>query len=183
MRLRTVLLNTHLVLGLVAALPLICLGLTGAVLVFEEPINDALNAGSAVVARPLGASPLGLRALQDTLDRTYPGYRIVEATFGSDDRHSWGIAAVPSDGKSEVDLLMDPYSGKTLGHPEQQNFALGYVHQFHTRFLAGSLGNMVTGWSGVALALLAVTGLILWWPAKIFRVRSGASGWRLAFDL
>lgn len=183
MRLRTVLLNTHLVLGLIAALPLISLGLTGAVLVFENPINDALNAKTDLVSHPPDAIPLSLNALEDTLDRVYPGYRIVQAGFGSDDRHSWGIAAVPPDGKSEIDLLMDPYSGKTLGRPEQQNFLLGYVHQFHTRFLAGQVGNMITGWSGVVLALLAVTGLILWWPAKIFRVRRDATGWRLAFDL
>ena len=183
MRLRTVLLNSHLVLGLVAALPLACLGLTGAVLVFENPLNDALNRTTAVVSPPAGANPLSLKALEDTIDRTYPGYRIVEAGFGSDDRHSWGIAAVPPDGKSEVDLLMDPYSGKTLGRPEQQSFILGYVHQFHTRFLAGNIGNTITGWSGVLLALLAISGLILWWPAKIFRVRADATGWRLAFDL
>ncbi|HEX4633154.1 MAG TPA: PepSY-associated TM helix domain-containing protein, partial [Gemmatimonadales bacterium] len=61
--------------------------------------------------------------------------------------------------------------------------AVAYVHQFHTRFLAGRLGNTITGWSGVLLALLAISGLILWWPAKIVRVRPGATGWRLAFDL
>ena len=60
---------------------------------------------------------------------------------------------------------------------------MAYVHQFHTRFLAGHWGNAITGWSGVVLAALAVSGLILWWPAKILRVRAGAAGWRLAFDL
>jgi len=183
MRLRPLLLKTHLVVGLVAATPLFCIGLSGAILVFEDPLNDALNANLEVVARPPGASPLTLRALEDTLDRAYPGYRIVEATFGSDDRHAWGIGAVSVDGKSDADLLMDPYSGKTLGHPGQENPLLAYVHQFHTRFLAGRWGNAITGWSGVVLAFLAVTGLILWWPAKILRVRTGASGWRLAFDL
>lgn len=183
MRLRTVLLNTHLVVGLVAALPLVCIGLTGAILVFENPINDALNAKMAVVSQPAGVNPLTLAALEDTIDRAHPGYRIVEASLGSDDRHAWGIAAVPADGKSEIDLLMDPYSGKTLGLPEQQNPVMAYVHQFHTKFLAGRLGNTITGWSGVTLALLAVSGLILWWPAKILRVRAGVTGWRLAFDL
>ncbi|HEX4632908.1 MAG TPA: PepSY-associated TM helix domain-containing protein, partial [Gemmatimonadales bacterium] len=183
MRLRPLLLNTHLVIGLVSALPLFCIGLTGAILVFENPIDDALNAKIAVVSRPTGANPLTLKALEDTLHRTYPGYRIVQASFGSDDGHSWGIGAVSSDGKGEQDLIVDPYSGKTLGRPEQASLAVAYVHQFHTRFLAGRLGNTITGWSGVLLALLAISGLVLWWPAKIVRVRPGAAGWRLAFDL
>lgn len=183
MRLRPLLLNTHLVVGLVAALPLFCIGLTGAILVFENPIDDAINAKIAVVSHPPGATPLTLKALEDTLDRTYPGYRIVQASFGSDDRHSWGISATSSDGKGEADLIMDPYTGKTLGRPEQASLAVAYVHQFHTRFLAGHLGNTITGWSGVLLALLAISGLILWWPAKIVRVRAGVTGWRLAFDL
>ncbi|HKR56785.1 MAG TPA: PepSY-associated TM helix domain-containing protein [Gemmatimonadales bacterium] len=183
MRLRPLLLNTHLVVGLAAALPLFCIGLTGAILVFENPINDALNAKVTAVAPPAGAQPLSLRSLEDTIDRTQPGYRIVEADFGSDDRHAWGIAAVSADGKGETDLFLDPYTGKTLGRPEQQSLVMNRIHQFHTKFLAGRTGNMVTGWSGVMLAFLAVTGLILWWPAKIVRVRPGITGWRLAFDL
>ena len=78
MRLRPLLLNTHLVVGLVAALPLFCIGLTGAILVFENPIDDAINAKIAVVSHPPGATPLTLKALEDTLDRTYQGYRIVQ---------------------------------------------------------------------------------------------------------
>jgi uncharacterized iron-regulated membrane protein len=183
MRLRPLLLNTHLVVGLVAAIPLCCLGLTGAILVFENPLNDALNAKMALVTPPPGVAPLSLRALEDTLDRAYPRYRIVEADFGSDDRHAWGIAAVAPDGKGEADLYVDPYSGKTLGRPEQQSQLVGRIHQFHTHFLAGRLGNTITGWSGVVLAFLAISGLILWWPAKILSLRAGATGWRLAFDL
>lgn len=183
MRLRPLLLNTHLVVGLVAALPLFCIGLTGAILVFENPIDDALNAKIAVVSHRPGAHPLTLKALQDTLARAYPGYRIVQASFGSDDWHSWGVSAMSPDGKGEEDLIVDPYTGKTLGRPEQASLAVAYVHQFHTRFLAGRLGNLITGWSGVLLALLAISGLILWWPAKIVRVRAGVRGWRLAFDL
>ncbi|HYK10114.1 MAG TPA: PepSY-associated TM helix domain-containing protein [Gemmatimonadales bacterium] len=183
MRIRSVLLNTHLVVGLVAALPLVCLGLTGAILVFENPINDALNAKITAVRPTAGGRPLSLRSLEDSVTRTHPGYRVVEADFGSDDRHAWGVAVVSPDGKDEVDEFVDPYTGRVLGRPEQQSVVMNRIHQFHTRFLAGSLGNTVTGWSGVLLAFLAVTGLILWWPAKIARVRPGAAGWRLAFDL
>jgi uncharacterized iron-regulated membrane protein len=183
MRLRPLLLNTHLVVGLIAALPLLCLGLTGAILVFENPLNDAINAKMTLVTPPAGGTPLSLRALEDTVDRAYPRYRIVEADFGSDDRHAWGIAAVAPDGRGEADLFMDPYTGRTLGRPEQQSELIGMIHQFHTRFLAGRVGNTITGWSGVALLFLAISGLILWWPAKILSVRNGVTGWRLAFDL
>src|SRR5215472_3895736 len=175
MRLRPLLLNTHLIVGLVAAIPLFCLGVTGAILVFENPINDALDAKLTSVT-PAGRQPLSLQALQDTIDREHPAYRIVEADFGSDDRHAWGVAAVSPDGKDEVDLFIDPYSARTLGRPEQQSRVMNRIHQFHTRFLSGNLGNTVTGWSGVLLAFLAVTGLILWWPAKILRMRPGVTG-------
>ena len=184
MRLRPILLNTHLVVGLVAAIPLFCIGLSGALLVLEDPVTDALNPKLAV-QHTAGAQPLSMRALADTVGRAYPGYRLVEVDFGSDDEHPWGIAAVAPGGRSKgvAELLVDPYSGKVLGHPDDLNLLMGYVHQFHTRFLAGRAGNTVTGWSGVALFFLAVTGLILWWPAKIVRVRPGIRGWRLAFDV
>lgn len=183
MRARAILLNTHLAVGLIAALPLFCIGLSGAVLAFEDPLNDALNAKIALVSPSPRARPLRLKALEDTIDRTYPGYRIAEAEFGSDERHAWGIGAVAPDGTGEADLFMDPYAGKILGRPEQESRVMASVHQFHTRFLAGRLGNAVTGWSGVALAFLALSGLVLWWPAKIVGIRRGARGWRLAFDL
>jgi uncharacterized iron-regulated membrane protein len=41
----------------------------------------------------------------------------------------------------------------------------------------------IDGWAALGLALLSVSGLVLWWRTRIFTVRKGATGRRLLFDL
>jgi uncharacterized iron-regulated membrane protein len=57
------------------------------------------------------------------------------------------------------------------------------VHQFHTHLLAGHVGKQIMGWSGVLLLLLSISGIIVWWPAKLFRLRWSGSGKRFNFEL
>src|SRR5947199_9233731 len=83
-------------------------------------------------------------------------------------------------------LFVNPYTGEVLGSADQANQFSNKIHQFHTHLLIGEIADQVTGWSAVFLFVLSITGIILCWPRKLFRLRwnfSAAGGSAKRFHL
>ncbi len=82
--------------------------------------------------------------------------------------------------------MVNPYTGAVLGvRPPGPDF-LADVHQLHLRLLIrnpGDAGKKIVSWAGVAMLLLVVTGLYLWWPLKRVKIGGKTSGRRWWFDL
>jgi uncharacterized iron-regulated membrane protein len=177
---RKTLLYLHLWAGLTAAFFLLLLGVTGTLMVFENEIDRALNAKLAYV-EPAGR-PLTLDAITQKIQSRYPGAKIEGFELPQRPDLSLFVGFIDSGGK-EVRLFLNPYTGEPLGAPEQGNHLMSRIHQFHTHLLAGNAGKQIVGWSGVLLLLLSVSGIILWWPRKLFRLRWSGSGKRFNFEL
>jgi uncharacterized iron-regulated membrane protein len=83
-----------------------------------------------------------------------------------------------------VQVYVDPVSGKVLGTaPMGLPPVLAFAHQLHGNFLMGRGGRSFVGWLGVAMLMLGVSGLVLWWPKRgqwkyAFLVRRTAKGLR-----
>ena len=66
---------------------------------------------------------------------------------------------------------------------------LTFAHQLHGNFLMGrETGRPIVGWLGVAMCILGLTGLVLWWPKRgqwkyAFKVRRTATGLRFHREL
>ncbi|HEY8254185.1 MAG TPA: PepSY-associated TM helix domain-containing protein [Rhizomicrobium sp.] len=89
-----------------------------------------------------------------------------------------------------LQLFIDPVSGEVLGSRKAAAPGLLiFAHQLHGNFLIGRDGRtLVVGWLGVAMCILGLSGLVLWWPRKgqwkyAFKVRSTASGLRFHREL
>jgi len=183
---RKLLLNLHLWAGLIAALFLLILGVSGALVAFEDEIDRALNPGLSYVQPH--AQPLTLDAISKKLLTAYPGAKIEE--FGLPQRSDFSlfVALKDTSGKN-LRLFVNPYIGEVLGSADQANHFASKVHQFHTHLLIGEIADEVTGWSAVFLFVLSITGIILWWPRKLFRLRwnfseeNGGSTKRFNFEL
>ena len=76
MGLRALLLKVHLWVGMAAALFLFALGLSGALLTFEDIIDPALNAGAWYV-KPRG-TPLKMTQITQTVRQAFPQSTIEE---------------------------------------------------------------------------------------------------------
>jgi uncharacterized iron-regulated membrane protein len=93
-----------------------------------------------------------------------------------------------ADGSS---VTVNPYTGALLGRwrgPTRTDRWLGTIHQIHLR-LAGDTraawapaGKSAVSWAGLALVLLAPTGLVLWWRTKRATIHWKASWFRVCFD-
>ena len=177
---RKTLLYIHLWSGLIAAILLLLLGVTGALMAFEDEIDRALNVKLAYV-EPQG-QPLTLTAITQMLLERYPGSRIEGFQLPQRPDLSLFVGLTDVSG-NEIILLVNPYTGNVLGFTNQANHFMSRVHQFHTHLLAGQVGKQIMGWSGVLLLLLSISGIILWWPAKLFHLRWSGSGKRFNFEL
>ncbi len=89
-------------------------------------------------------------------------------------------------------LSIDPVSLAVLGDANPAQASGGFLRTVH--ILHGNLlirdrsGREIVGWPGVAMLVLGVSGLVLWWPRPgrwkaAFTVKAGARGVRLHRDL
>ncbi len=172
--LRAALLNIHLWVGMAAALFLFPLGLSGALLTFEDIIDPALNA-SAWYVRPQG-TPLKLTQITQTIRRTFPKSTIEELVLPQNPDDTAKIIVLHSNGR-EVGVGVNPYTGEIVGRSSDQQFRpMLAVREFHTHLLIRRRnGHMIQTIAACCLLGLAVTGIVLWWPRKIFKLRSGPS--------
>jgi uncharacterized iron-regulated membrane protein len=183
---KKLLLNLHLWAGLIAALFLLILGVSGALVAFEGEIDRALNPRLSYVQPQ--AQTLTLEGISKKLLAAYPGAKIEE--FGLPQRADFSLFVALKDGSGKnLALFVNPYTGEVLGSADQANHFANKVHQFHTHLLIGEIADEVTGWSAVFLLVLSITGIILWWPRKLFRLRwnfseeNGGSARRFNFEL
>jgi len=171
----------HLVGGLIAAVFLAILGLTGSLLVFEGEIDHLLN-------RPLThVQPQGERRsvgeLCQLLEQRHTGSHVDSVNPSYDPTIAYRIHVRSSTPGESRTYAINPYTGEELGSLEHANQWMAKVHQFHTNLLLGPNGKMITGVSAMFLFLLSVTGLIVWMPAKMWKLsvlqRPRAGNWEL----
>jgi len=165
---RKLLLNLHLWAGLIAALFLLILGVSGALVAFEGEIDRTLNAKLSYVD-PKG-QPLSLEAISTKLRAAYPEAKIEMFGLPESANESLFIALRVASGKN-LALFVNPYNSEVLGSADQANHFANRVHQFHTHLLVGKFADEIIGWSSVFLLVLSITGIVLWWPRKLFRLR------------
>jgi uncharacterized iron-regulated membrane protein len=89
-----------------------------------------------------------------------------------------------------LQLFIDPVSGEVLGTRKAAlPGLLIFAHQLHGNFLMSrETGRPLVGWLGLAMCLLGVSGLVLWWPKRgqwkyAFQVRRTATGLRFHREL
>src|SRR5262249_13583342 len=137
----------------------------------------------------LAGSRLQLNEIARRMGQAYPQYHVAGWTLPQQPNDAAAAflkmnranPATTSDEDDDDDALglalaVSPYNGEVLGDLEKANGLMGYVHRFHTHFLAGKIGSAIVGWSAVGLLLLNLTGIVLWWRRKIGRIRWNLTG-------
>ena len=195
----------HRYAGLATALFLLLAGLSGALLAFNHELDAALNPAMLRVtpqARPALAPGELIRRVEAQLPAAQ--VRFIALNAAPDEAVRLRVAALARGNGKPVPLgfdevFADPYDGRVLGQRQwgaprlDRAHLLPFVYKLHrSLYLPDKWGVWLLG--GVALIWLPVCliGLYLtlpkgrpllrkWWPA--WRVKAGASGYRLNFDL
>ncbi|HET7086742.1 MAG TPA: PepSY-associated TM helix domain-containing protein [Rhizomicrobium sp.] len=199
---RHALFTVHMWVGLILGLLLAALGLSGSLLVYDDTISNwiapaprALTAGQPLplsmitgIARDAAAGQgLEIGALQiivpqKTGEAVVVRFNGVSPMGAMSNRERGG-------GRRGLQMYIDPVSGEVLASRDfAQPGLLTFAHQLHGNFLMGRDGRRFVGWLGVAMCLLGLSGLVLWWPKRgqwqyAFKVRRTATGLRFNREL
>lgn len=177
-RLRRLLRDIHLWIGLSLFLVLAPLGLTGSLLVWDDAVDRMVHPARYAVSpgelAPSAYEAQAARAFEGraTLSQlrlpARPGDPVVATGLV-------GAAARPGGRAPSLAAWIDPGTGKVLGVGDPRRELRGFIHRLHGELLLPQGGRAVVGWLGVAMLALSVSGLVVWWP------RGGGVGRALAW--
>ena len=165
----------HRWLALVVAVFLTIVAVSGAVLVLEQPISRARQ--PHVV--PTG-SPLPLDTLVQRARAAAGGGDLERMTLGDAPQFAWSVVL------SSKSLLVNPYTGAILPEPPGPDRLVTFtrkVHLLHTQLLGGRVGNAIVVAVTFVALFLVVSGVVVWWRDKRWRVNGSGSWKRTNFDL
>ncbi|WP_369059413.1 PepSY-associated TM helix domain-containing protein [Caulobacter sp. 73W] len=195
-KVRSILRQVHLWLGLILGLPFVVIAFTGSLLVFYIEIDSLLHPGirgQTDQSAPGWSSPVWDEALR-TVQAKWPG-----------ETGKWSFEVTgkpgaiparyypPSEGHDHhtgPDPLMvwiSPDGRQVLREAVWGDYLMTFFYDVHRNLLAGAVGNIVVGWLGVATLFLLLTGLVVWWPRgswrKAIAYKPRASPIRRLYDL
>jgi uncharacterized iron-regulated membrane protein len=180
---RSLWLKAHLWIGLAIAIPLIVVAVSGAVLVFEDALDRRLNPRTSFVTP--GDRPLPIDDLVASARKAFPETQLGSITFPEQPDLALQIGA-SSKSTGPVSIAINQYTGEVLGirsSAEREAGLARRIHLLHTRLFAGQVGEWIVGTITALTLFMAIAGMVLWWPRKIFSVKWSASGRRINFDL
>ncbi len=175
---RRILFQIHWFLGITAGFVLAVMGVTGALMSFEDEIMAALSPGVVTLA-PSAMPPLSPDALAAAVTRQRRA-AVTQLVMQRDPRLAAEVTLAPPKGQRRGEhVFVDPRTGALLGHPTGERF-FRTVMDLH-RWLAlpggpNSIGRQITGFAAMALIFFALSGLYLRWPRR-------ALDWRAWFVL
>lgn len=167
---RQILFQIHWFLGITAGLVLALMGVTGAMMSYEDEIMAALSPGVVTVA-PSAAARLSPDALIARASAQRRGLAVTSLTMEASGDRAPAVSFAPAPGKKGrgESSYIDPRSGKLLGKARGED-VFHFVRTLH-RWLAlpdggNGIGRQITGFSAIALIYFALSGLYLRWPRK-----------------
>lgn len=187
---RKIILKLHLYLGLVSAIFLVILGLTGSVMVFEGQLDHWLHPSRWYVSvRP---QTLPESRLVQIVEQRFAPRRVTTIRIDPEANiaqqillafpHGTNLTAQPQ----QIEVTINRYDGSILSvhsAPTTTEAALAFIHQFHLRLVSGEKGQLVISFVGLILVFEVPLGLFLWWRTKRASLKWKSSGFRISFDL
>jgi uncharacterized iron-regulated membrane protein len=157
--------NVHLCIGAGLFVLLVPIAISGALLVWKEPLDalihparyavtrGAAQAGSVYLARAIEA---GLEPVAVHLPENDGRPVIINARHGGGERG----------GRPNLFMVyIDPPTGRILDVVDFRTSLFGLLHRFHENLtIPDYYGRSIVGWTGVGMLTSVLTGLYLWWP-------------------
>ena len=164
--------NLHHLLGFWIALPLFVLSLTGAWISFPQVFGGGPGGGMGGPPRggarpvPLAVTKLSVGAAIAAARTVSPG-EIGQITWPTNQKPEWKLALADTQASVTVD---DTTGVAKAGRPERETLART-MRRIHDGTRMGLVWQVIIFLGGILPAILAVTGIIMWWRAR---------GWKAA---
>ena len=166
---RRVLFQIHLWSGIGLGLYIFFISITGSVLVYRNELYRAATPDTYISAST--SELLDDATLRAVASLEWPDH---ELTRMNRPRNRDQAVEITFESEHEIlTRLFDPRTGRDVGSAVTTSYMLvSKLIELHDELLAGPTGRTVNGIGAIAVLLVAITGLVLWWP--------GVSKWRRA---
>lgn len=161
----------HLWSGIILGVYVVLVSVSGSAIVFRNDLYDLLFAKTKV---EVSGKPLTREQSTQAAERAYPGYAVQSIRRGRFPTESTDIVLVK--GWRHKDRLFDPYRGRDIGPSVDLYYAmLHFASELHGNLLFGPAGLVANAVGGFLVAMMCVTGMVVWWP--------GIANWRRSMRL
>lgn len=188
--------TVHRWLGIGLGLWFMLVGVTGALLVYRDAIDTALN---PTLLRPRAAGAmLDVAAIVERAQQMPELGRVERVRAPAGDNLVYRLQVRPLASRVEsgrFEALLDPASGELIGTRSLERLSLAppelmrTLYEFHRNVLLGNWGSNIVGVAGLLLLVSVVTGVVVAWPrrraawARLLWVNPRTSATRILFDL
>ncbi|MBL8125327.1 MAG: PepSY domain-containing protein [Pyrinomonadaceae bacterium] len=158
----------HLVAGIAGGVVIFIMCVTGALLAFERNIIELSESEMRYVAVDASRQKLGPGEILEKVTRTQIDAVPTSISINREDGAAWQVTL----GRDGI-IFIDPYTGEIKGQSNKTVRSLmSAVREWH-RWLAFSAerrqaGKAITGVSNLFLLFLAISGIYIWFPRKLF---------------
>jgi uncharacterized iron-regulated membrane protein len=170
---RKAIFQLHMWSGIGVGLYVLMISVTGSIVVYRNELYVAATPKPIVLIQ--SPSRLTTDELKAVAGRAYPGYSIADVSGGEKPDQPVRISLNnPAGHKKE--RLFNPYTGEDLGDSVPFGIrAVSKLLELHDDLLAGTTGRSINGLGALLLIVLALTGIVVWWP--------GIKTWRRSLSL
>ncbi|WP_375397195.1 PepSY-associated TM helix domain-containing protein [uncultured Sphingomonas sp.] len=160
--------QVHKWIGLILAILIIPLSVTGAALVWDEALDHVLNpqryatSGAATIdpTRYVAAAKIVLAPGERITSMTFPEAAGAPVTVTAGKPGAAGRGGPPP----RTTVWLDPPTARVLDHGNSGTGLIRTMHMIHGSLMVPGVGRQVVGWIGVAMLISSLSGLWLWWP-------------------
>lgn len=175
---RPALIVFHRWLALTASILIFLVSASGSALVFDGAIDRALNPGLWRV-HPAG-SMMSLDTIVARAQTMSLGAPVTAVAMPPEPDRAVNASAGP------LQIYVDPFTGRVLGTRDRSVIERSLSRRLrvlHTSLMTGRVGKELVGLVALASFLLVLTGSVIWWKGKLWRIRWSGSWKRIIFDL
>lgn len=169
--LRSILWTFHRWLGIALAVLLVPISLSGAALVWHDELDALVHPARYAVTGPSVGLPLATYVANATVALP-DGMRPAAVRFPADEGRPLLVMARGAPraegGPPRIsNVYFDPPTGRVLDVVDFRSSLVGFLHRFHENLTIPEYsGRAIVGWAGVAMLILSLSGIWLWWPRQ-----------------
>jgi uncharacterized iron-regulated membrane protein len=165
-KLRGLWFSVHKWIGLLLALLIIPISLSGGILVYHDWLDVKLHPARYGTSGPATLPPA--RYVEAARTVLAPDQRIASLRYPEEERGAVVVTAVPSTppkGQPQrTNVYLDGGDARVIEKAGFNDGAVRFLHVLHGSLMVPGVGRQIVGWIGVAMLVSSLTGLWLWWP-------------------
>jgi uncharacterized iron-regulated membrane protein len=181
---RKALFQVHLWAGVLIAVYMLAISLSGSILVYQRDLQD----DAPHLPQIDGTAQVSFDSVVAVAQKAYPGEPLDNIDLRTLDRRVVPVGLKA--GKLDRIVYVDSVSRRVVGEEilQARHPVLQFLEALHNELAAGPLGASINGIGGFLLTLMSVTGIVLWWPGRrqwkrALKVKWDARWARLNWDL